>query len=439
MFTQNSNDNSNIDLMPSTSSAKSKKKRKRNSQDEKSSLTSNVNTGALVAGSSSCLAAGKRLQPTSTITSHEMLMQQQPHLLLQQSNELASTNALEFSFHHHPNQMHSTSSTFMAGPSNGSALPSTSSSTAATAASNSGTPFMQQQQMPTPQEQQQKLRTKIYECTHCDAKYSKLKDRNAHMIDVHNYVRQNRKLVCITTATSIVTNADLNGCLPTTSAAAAASNSILLTQTSIEEMGDYKQAIVKIEQDNREFTAAMEPIQATLNAKTEPDMEDDKKSLTLLAAHTTAENSGELESDTKPPTTNTQPLAFSAPTSKLTSLYRMLITFNMTTLKQNKMLSEFDENLIQSSIFFCYVCRQNFNSVKLYDAHLTEHAAECFTCGKKFQRWKNFSLHLKRHLGWKEFGCNVCDKKFVVRSALVEHMRMHSGYSPLKCKICGKY
>ncbi|KNC23351.1 hypothetical protein FF38_13657 [Lucilia cuprina] len=409
MFTQNSNDNCNIDVMPSTS-AKIRKRRKRSSQDGK---TSNAN--------------GKRMLPTSTVTSQQMMMQHQ--------NEIPG---VEFSFQHQQLQQHpqlqpqhlqqpSTSTAFLAGPSN--------ASTALT----SGFMMQPQQQSQTQPQQhqtQQKQRTKVYECGHCNAKYSKLKDRNAHMVDAHNYIRQNRRLVCPTTGLATpLTNSDMQDvALPTTS---AAGSMLVPPLQNAECMGDYKQGIVKIENENiqRDLTG-VEPINANLSAKTEV-MEDDKQNLALVPMNA-ANTDPNLEYDTKPPT-NSLPLSLTTPTSKLTTLYRMLVSFNMTTLKQNQSLSEFDENLIKSSIFFCYICRQNFNSVKLYDAHLTEHPAECFTCGKKFQRWKNFSLHLKRHLGWKEFGCTVCDKKFVVRSALVEHMRMHSGLSPLKCKVCGKH
>lgn len=370
-----------MDAIPSTS-AKIRKRRKRNSQDGKQSL-----------------ASLKRVQPTSTITSQQMMQSQ---------GDVQSTD-YEFD---QQEQQPSTSSAFLAGPSSAEATePAPSSSIVS---------------------QQHKIRTKVYECGHCNAKYSKLKDRNAHMVDVHNYVRQNRRLVCLTNGIAVPITDAL--AMPTTSGG----SSNMLTPAdphSDGSMGDFKQGIVKIEHENfHRDVSGYEHISADLRAKTE-EIDDDKQNLSLVAI-SSSNSASQIALDAKPP--NFQPLSLTTTTSKLTTLYRMLVTFNMTTLKQSQRMSEFDENLIKSSIFFCYVCRQNFNSVKLYDAHLTEHPAECFTCGKKFQRWKNFSLHLKRHLGWKEFGCTVCDKKFVVRSALVEHMRMHSGFSPLKCKVCGK-
>uniref|UniRef100_A0A1I8NQ57 C2H2-type domain-containing protein n=1 Tax=Stomoxys calcitrans TaxID=35570 RepID=A0A1I8NQ57_STOCA len=380
-FSQNSNDNCNIDTMPSTS-AKIRKRRKRNSQDGKMSST-----------------GLKRTQPTSTITSQQMA---QNH-----------SQSIDYNFMPQEQQP-STSSAFLAGPSIAEITEPLTSLT-----------------ILSQQVQQQKIRTKVYECGHCNVKYSKLKDRNAHMVDAHNYVRQNRRLVCLTNGISVpITDVTPMG------RASGGGNEAILAPTvpnSDGSLGDFKQGIVKVENENsHRDVLGFEQISADIRAKTEV-FEDDKRHLSLVQI----EPSSEAVADSKQ--SNFKPISLTTNTSKLTTLYRMLVTFNMTTLKQSHRMSEFDENSIKSSIFFCYVCRQNFNSVKLYDAHLTEHPAECFTCGKKFQRWKNFSLHLKRHLGWKEFGCTVCDKKFVVRSALVEHMRMHSGLSPLKCKVCGKH
>ena len=324
-----------------------------------------------------------RSQPTSTITSQQLALQIQQHL---PSTSMAAAAEL------------------LAGPSNA----------VVAAAASAG--------MIAPQ----RPRSKVYQCRHCTSEFAKLKDRNSHLIDAHQYVRRNRRLICNKPSeeapTSTVTSADL------------ASTSAAHMPSYADYIEDSKQGIVKLElESNEEQSAVMHPMAAGSSAATtKTEFEDNKESLALVPLVTTVPNT---DIDTKP---NLQALALTTPTTKLATLYRMLVSYNMSTLKQNQNLSDNDEKLIESSIFFCYVCRQNFNSVKLYDAHLTEHAAECFTCGKKFQRWKNFSLHLKRHLGWKEFGCSVCDKKFVVRSALVEHMRMHTGQNPLKCKICGK-
>lgn len=277
-------------------------------------------------------------------------------------------------------------------------------------------------------------RRKIYKCPHCVAIFEKLKERNAHMIGEHNYVRQNRRLICtqpLVSGTIMSQPHDAQHQQAQQLSLQPESNDVAVLQE------DSKDGIVKIKQEHcqdKQDTSGQMIDQMEL-----PDVKD----ADLLDVN----GSNGRDADMKPPTSTTEidqkptmaPLAITTPAAKLAALYRMLISYNESKLGQERNnLSELEQKAMEKSIFLCYVCRTDFPSVKLYDAHLTEHPAECFTCGKKFYRWKNFSLHLKRHLGWKEFGCYVCDKKFVVRSALVEHMRMHTGQSPLKCKICGK-
>lgn len=409
------------DALPSTSTS-NKKKRKRD-----------THVGGGGGGSSGAgrveKATVSRVQPTATITSQQLLFPQP-----QNSQQLQAHEQLQ------PSSQNAESAT---------------SSTAAAAGAN-GTPTLGADQ--------RRPRKKVYQCTHCTAEFPKLKDRNSHMILQHNYVRQNRRLICVQRPDAAASAAAPDA-LPSSSNAVAGGvdnvvvvnmaegcSSSLVRSDSMEFLEDSKQDIVKIEVENAyQPLAASAAVVATaaststagsgesIDAK--PELVDDKKSMALLPASSlnigggVGDIAGEAL-DTKP---LLQPLAMTTPATKLAALYRMLVSYNISTLKDSHNLSEMEQKLIEQSIFFCYVCRRNFSSVKLYDAHLNEHPAECFTCGKTFQRWKNFSLHLKRHLGWKEFGCNVCDKKFVVRSALVEHMRMHTGHTPLKCKVCGKY
>lgn len=238
------------------------------------------------------------------------------------------------------------------------------------------------------------------------------------MIGEHNYVRQNRRLIC--------TQPQIN------------TSMLTLQQQMIVQSGeveDSKDGIVKIKQEQCQEKQDVEQMHD------HSELLADVKDSELMGIG--GDGDGDVDDDIKPPNQLDEkptlpPLAMTTPAAKLAALYRMLIAYNESKLGQERNnLSELEQKAMEKSIFLCYVCRTDFPSVKLYDAHLTEHPAECFTCGKKFYRWKNFSLHLKRHLGWKEFGCYVCDKKFVVRSALVEHMRMHTGQTPLKCKICG--
>lgn len=267
----------------------------------------------------------------------------------------------------------------------------------------------------------------MYKCPHCEGIFEKLKERNAHMISDHNYVRQNRRLICTQP--------------PVTAAMLPQQHAQLLLQTDEAVQEDSKDGIVKIKQEQ---CSEKPEVEQQMHHANSSELLSDVKDSELLGIG--GEGDADLDGDIKPPSqlfeksSPLPPLAMTTPAAKLAALYRMLIAYNESKLGQERNnLSELEQKAMEKSIFLCYVCRTDFPSVKLYDAHLTEHPAECFTCGKKFYRWKNFSLHLKRHLGWKEFGCYVCDKKFVVRSALVEHMRMHTGQTPLKCKICGMY
>ncbi|XP_034662690.1 pneumococcal serine-rich repeat protein isoform X2 [Drosophila subobscura] len=315
----------------------------------------------------------------------------------------------------------STSSALLAGP----PIASTSRAAAEAAEAAAATATALAQRKPH--------RRKLYRCPHCDAIFEKLKERNAHMIGEHNYVRQNRRLICTQP------QQQMGAAMLPPPPSQQQQQQLLMHGVGLGIAGDEfvqedsKDGIVKIKQEQCQDRPDVEQLE------TSPELLTDVKDSQLLGI-----GDGEADGDIKPPSQLDQkmtlpPLAMTTPAAKLAALYRMLISYNESKLGQERNnLNELEQKAMEKSIFLCYVCRTDFPSVKLYDAHLTEHPAECFTCGKKFYRWKNFSLHLKRHLGWKEFGCYVCDKKFVVRSALVEHMRMHTGQTPLKCKICGK-
>lgn len=131
-------------------------------------------------------------------------------------------------------------------------------------------------------------------------------------------------------------------------------------------------------------------------------------------------------------------------TKAINSLNNYLLSYNWTTLKAKpgELLDEKNQNLFtiidSGTNYVCRVCEERFTSIRAYDMHMFIHPGECYTCGRNFKRWVNFSVHLKRHLNIRDHKCMHCSKRFVLRQNMLEHMRVHTGHAPLKCKICGK-
>lgn len=99
-----------------------------------------------------------------------------------------------------------------------------------------------------------------------------------------------------------------------------------------------------------------------------------------------------------------------------TSLNNYLLRYNWSTLKSKSSDGTKDENktlfeILDTGVnYVCKVCEEQFNSIRAYDMHMTTHPAECFSCGRTFKRWVNFSIHLKRHLDIREHRCIHCSK-----------------------------
>lgn len=53
--------------------------------------------------------------------------------------------------------------------------------------------------------------------------------------------------------------------------------------------------------------------------------------------------------------------------------------------------------------FVCPTCKEDQMSDIAFQAHLKIHPLECLTCGKCFYKRANLSLHIKTHLGIKNF------------------------------------
>lgn len=132
------------------------------------------------------------------------------------------------------------------------------------------------------------------------------------------------------------------------------------------------------------------------------------------------------------------------PSKPFTSLNNYLLSYNWSTLKAQPVEGPKEElaklfSIIESGTnYVCKMCEEQFSSIRAYDMHMAVHPAECYTCGRNFKRWVNFSIHLKRHLNIREHCCSYCPKRFVLRQNMIEHMRIHSNEAPLKCTVCMK-
>lgn len=138
------------------------------------------------------------------------------------------------------------------------------------------------------------------------------------------------------------------------------------------------------------------------------------------------------------------PPTIAGATKAVSSLNNYLLSYNWSILRAKPAELEDEKNqkvfaIIDSGInYACRTCNESFASIRAYDLHMFVHPAECYTCGRSFRRWVNFSVHLKRHLNIRDHKCLHCTKRFVLRQNMLEHMRVHSGEAPLKCKICSK-
>jgi len=63
----------------------------------------------------------------------------------------------------------------------------------------------------------------------------------------------------------------------------------------------------------------------------------------------------------------------------------------------------------------------------------------CDQCGKTFAENGNFKVHLKTHMGTKDFQCKECDRKELTQHMLNLHVRIkHRGELPYVCKYCAQ-
>merc|ERR1712228_2561 len=96
--------------------------------------------------------------------------------------------------------------------------------------------------------------------------------------------------------------------------------------------------------------------------------------------------------------------------------------------------------------FKCSVCGKSFvlkqELIRHSRIHLKEKPFKCTHqkcgCNKGYTQKAGLDDHIKRVLGIKNYKCSVCNKAFVSSSELKQHSPAHSGEKPFGCKQCKK-
>jgi KRAB domain-containing zinc finger protein len=93
--------------------------------------------------------------------------------------------------------------------------------------------------------------------------------------------------------------------------------------------------------------------------------------------------------------------------------------------------------------FSCTQCDKTFTALYLLNNHLRfihnadDPSYSCSVCGKAFEKFSSYRIHMRTHTGEKPFQCNMCGESFSVSSSLYSHMRCHTGEKPYVCDVCG--
>nr|XP_015815836.2 zinc finger protein 577 [Nothobranchius furzeri] len=90
----------------------------------------------------------------------------------------------------------------------------------------------------------------------------------------------------------------------------------------------------------------------------------------------------------------------------------------------------------------CEVCDETCSDDDAWLVHMRGHVGEkqflCFICGERFQFLSMLSRHIKIHTGESPFVCDVCEIGFSNNRSLKNHVRLHLGERPYSCHICEK-
>ncbi|XP_063983618.1 zinc finger protein 37 homolog isoform X3 [Diachasmimorpha longicaudata] len=68
-----------------------------------------------------------------------------------------------------------------------------------------------------------------------------------------------------------------------------------------------------------------------------------------------------------------------------------------------------------------------------------QHGYTCKLCKKFYERKDKCTVHVKTHLGIKQYACTLCTAKFVCKSDVMKHIRCsHTNPRPMQCPKCPK-
>ncbi|KAL4703107.1 hypothetical protein ACJJTC_000166 [Scirpophaga incertulas] len=59
-------------------------------------------------------------------------------------------------------------------------------------------------------------------------------------------------------------------------------------------------------------------------------------------------------------------------------------------------------------------------------------------CSKSFTGTTNLNSHIHTHLGKRPYRCEECGKTFTAKNTLNNHERIHTGVKPFLCRLCGR-